>query len=133
MVYLKKGEKNIMNRNEFKEVMNSLRDVLDWINDLYSISYIDLLDNGPLYKFIECYLIQLHNIFPFDYREIDWFVFEKDFGRNKDLGEIIYAEKYTVIDGFPRYKNKKEYKMDSIDDFYNYLMDMNNIRKENVK
>ena len=55
MVYLKKGEKNIMNRNEFKEVMNSLRDVLDWINDLYSISYIDLLDNGPLYKFCLLY------------------------------------------------------------------------------
>lgn len=121
-----------MNRNEFKEVMNSLRDVLDWINDLYSISYIDLLDNGPLYKFIECYLIQLHNIFPFDNKEIDWFIFDKDFGRNKDLGEIIYAEKYTVIDGFPRYKNK-EYKIDSIDDFYDYLMDMNNIREENVK
>lgn len=132
MVYLKKGEKNIMNRNEFKEVMNSLRDVLDWINDLYSISYIDLLDNGPLYKFIECYLIQLHNFFPFDNKEIDWFIFEKDFGRNKSLGEIIYTEKYTTIDGFPEYKNK-EYKMDSIDDFYNYLMDMNNIREENVK
>lgn len=132
MAYLKKGEKNIMNRDEFKEVMNSLRNVLDWIDDLYSISYIDLLDNGPLYKFIECYLIQLHNIFPFDNKEIDWFIFEKDFGRKKSLREIIYTEKYTTIDGFPEYKDK-EYKIDSIDDFYNYLMDMNNIREENVK
>lgn len=132
MVYLKKGEKNIMNRDEFKEVMNSLRDVLDWINDLYSISYIDLLDNGPLYKFIECYLIQLHNIFPFDYREIDWFVFEKDFGRNKNLGGIIYTKRDIAANGLPTYENK-EYKIDSIDDFYDYLMDMNNIRKENVK
>lgn len=132
MVYLKKGEKNIMNRDEFKEVMNSLRDVLDWINDLYSISYIDLLDNGPLYNFIKCYLIQLHNIFPFDYREIDWFVFEKDFGRNRDIGGIIHTKRDIAANGLPTYENK-EYKMDSIDDFYNYLMDMNNIRKENVK
>lgn len=115
--------KVLISKEDFIKAIDVVKSQFEYFGDIYNCG-INFDDDSPFYRIVNDYVELLGKFFFRDVSSaidmINWFICDKDFGRNKSLGGV-----YVNKDG-----NYDEISMNDAADLYDFLVDYYIYNKE---